>query len=73
MMMLRKVDIYDGRGRPTRATLRVCSCGHEVWVVYAIDVQGEPHEHFQCVGCGSTYCDGACAANLDDDSHISPG
>lgn len=55
-----KIIIHDLNGRPSPAILKACACGCDRWLVYSLVVAGGLHDHYQCAGCDTTYCDGGC-------------
>jgi hypothetical protein len=53
------ITVHDGAGIPAGARLAVCpTCACEQFLAYT--VHQARHIHFQCLGCGASYCDGRC-------------
>ena len=47
--------VFDSQGRAVSALIFVCAhCAEDVWVCFI--VEGQTHNHFQCVECGTSYC-----------------
>lgn len=49
----RTVTAADGETR--KADFAVCKeCGYDIFMIF--EVEGHDHPHFQCCGCGTSFC-----------------
>jgi hypothetical protein len=69
----RRITLESTIGRADADLLGCGNCACEVFYIYT--VRGQEHPHFQCVGCGHTYCSlkGGChGEQAEDDKATTP-
>lgn len=56
----------DGSGDVVPAKRITCKqCGGSLFTIFFVEIAHAegmaPHQHLECFGCGTSYCDGTCA------------